>query len=259
MQLRQSCDWRFITAKSATRHHQHPGFTHLMARSPRLLLFSGMASDQSVLAEQLKQFPDLVVPDWQQPRPAESLAAYCQRWAQQWAEDPPRVIGGASFGGMVALHMAEHLPVRAVVLIGSIRGPADLPGRIRIWRPFRGLVRYLPLAALQALARILATGLVGRWMPQAALVAHVVGNADRELMRWSIKAILDWDQTPLPNCPIFQIHGARDQVLPAPEAQPDVYCPTGGHLISMTRPREVNAFLAKISSTAQGEPLRSTP
>ena len=217
-----------------------------MTHSPRLLLFSGMAADQSVLAAQIKRFPDLVVPDWQRPMPGESLAAYCRRWAQQWSENPPLVIGGASFGGMVAMHLAEQLPVGAVVLIGSIRGPADLPKRIRFWRPFRRLIRYLPLGVIQTFARTLDSDLIRRWMPQAALIARVVGNGDRELLRWSMRAILEWDQSPTPNCPVFQIHGGRDQVLPAAEGQADRFCPTGGHLISMSRPAEVNEFLAEV-------------
>jgi pimeloyl-ACP methyl ester carboxylesterase len=43
--------------------------------------------------------------------------------------------------------------------------------------------------------------------------------------------------------PIFQIHGAKDLVLPAKNAQPDVVVPGAGHALSMSHPDEVTAFL----------------
>ncbi len=63
----------------------------------------------------------------------------------------PFAIGGASFGGMVALELARHLRPTAVILIASCRSPLSLPPH---YRQLSWLTQFLPAAMLiGALAR----------------------------------------------------------------------------------------------------------
>jgi thioesterase domain-containing protein len=54
-------------------------------------------------------FPHLEVPAWLDPSPGETLASYGHRFADVIGPRGPLVIGGASFGGMVALEAARWL------------------------------------------------------------------------------------------------------------------------------------------------------
>src|SRR3954470_18150998 len=105
-----------------------------MASSP-LILLSGMGADDRVFAPQREAFPQLMVPGWIAPESTdESLPSYAKRLAKRIDPGEPCFIGGASFGGFVALEMARHLQAKACFLIGSVRSPAELPWRIRMLR-----------------------------------------------------------------------------------------------------------------------------
>src|SRR5687767_7745630 len=109
-----------------------PGSVPVMMRvsamqPPPLILLSGMGADERVFAPQLQAFPQLVVPKWIEPKADESLASYAARFAAGVDPKQPCFIGGASFGGFVAMEMARHLDAIAVFLIGSVRSPAELP------------------------------------------------------------------------------------------------------------------------------------
>ena len=101
---------------------------------PPLILLSGMGADERVFAPQLRAFGQLVVPNWIEAKPEESLASYAARLAAAVDPKRPCFVGGASFGGFVAMEMARRLDAMAVFLIGSARSPAELPLRVRALR-----------------------------------------------------------------------------------------------------------------------------
>ncbi|WP_425616990.1 alpha/beta fold hydrolase [Anatilimnocola sp. NA78] len=210
-----------------------------------LILFSGLAADASVFAPQKLAFPQLVVPRWLKPERRETLAHYCERFAAEICPRTRCVLGGASFGGIFALEMARYLDPLAVVLIGSLRGPSELPRRVRLWRPFRSLVSLCPITPFQWSAGTMS--LVQQRWPHFAGVARQFSQADADVFRWSVQQLLAWQNAPVITCPVFQIHGQYDRVLPARYTRADVIVP-GGHVISLTHPQEVNEFLLRVST-----------
>ena len=123
-----------------------------MGEGVPIILLSGMAADERLFESQLAAFPELRVQPWIQPIPGESLRAYAARLVPLVNPGRPCIVGGASFGGVVALELAAHLPALACVLIGSIRSPAGLPRRWRLLRP----VALLGPDALRVLAALAA-------------------------------------------------------------------------------------------------------
>lgn len=206
-----------------------------------LILLSGLAADATVFAPQRLAFPQLRVPAWPLPLTDESLSSYGERLAEQVRPEGAGVLGGASFGGMVALEMARFLRPRAVLLIGSVRGPAELPRRILIWRNMQPAIPFLPIAPLQWSAG--TATFAQRWLPHLAGVARQFSQADEQVFRWSVRQVLSCQQAPEQVCPIFQIHGDCDRVLPIACTRPDTVVRGGGHVISLTHAPEVNDFI----------------
>lgn len=208
-----------------------------------LILFSGLAADASVFAPQKIAFPQLTVPRWPVPAPNESMDSYCQRLADELRVPGPCVIGGASFGGMVAQEISRYLDPLAIILIGSVRSPAELPGYARWSRSLRFLVPWLPIRLLQAMMAPAASNLARRTSPHLCGLARQFRACDPRVFRWSLRRILDWRETPEVACPIYHVHGDRDFVLPSRLTKPDRIVAGGGHVISLTHPTEVNQYI----------------
>jgi pimeloyl-ACP methyl ester carboxylesterase len=213
-----------------------------------LVLLPGMGTDERYYRPQMVAFPNLVVPKWLPPKPGEGLARYARRTAR--AADPgvPCVVGGASFGGMVAVEAADHFAdARACVLIGSVRSPGELPPYLRILRPVAELVELVPFELIRPITRLTAR-LMGRWLPRSVTgFLKVAGDADAALLRWACSAALTWNASGGPKrCPVLHIHGAVDRTLPAAYTHADEIVPGAGHVLTLTHPREVNAFLARV-------------
>ncbi|MCC6511428.1 MAG: alpha/beta hydrolase [Pirellulaceae bacterium] len=222
-----------------------------------LILFSGLAADEQVFTPQKLAFPELIVPPWLVPEPNETLDHYAQRMADQLPlatgtrVTEPCWIGGASFGGILALHMARYLQPAGVILLGSVRAPDQLPRYARLARPLRPLVPYMPIRPWQWLVAPVIMWLTkGRW-PRLHGLAGQMRRADPRVIRWSISRILDWQHAPAVACPVYHIHGGRDHVLPARYTHPDHVIQQGGHIISLTHPEEVTDFIRRVLDNRQ--------
>ncbi|WP_230253867.1 alpha/beta fold hydrolase [Rhodopirellula halodulae] len=216
-----------------------------------LILFSGMGADASVFASQSLAFPNLVVPDWLVPAKDDDLASYCERMTLELAIDRPCVVGGASFGGIVALEMTRHLDALACLLIGSVRSPSQLPRRIRFLRPMPPELKLVPLSFLQASAALSASVAEGCRAKHMAGVARQFSRADVDVLRWSARQILLWEAS-YDDVEVRHLHGNRDPIFPVSCVTPDEIVRGGGHVISMTHASQVNEFLRRSLSQVVG-------
>jgi pimeloyl-ACP methyl ester carboxylesterase len=218
-----------------------------------ILLLPGMAADERLFEPQRACFPDLRVPAWIEPRREEPLRVYAARLARVVDPGCPCIVGGASFGGIVALEMAPHLQALACVLIGSIRSPAELPWSSRFFRP----IASLGAERAGVLARWAA------WLGKSVLKPGTVrrlqrlGRPESAFTRWALGAVLRWRPSlPTRRVRVFRIHGELDRTLPPPGVPPDEVVPAGGHALTLFRPAVVNEFLARVLEWARpGSPM----
>lgn len=214
-----------------------------MSEGIPIVMLSGMAADERLFEPQLTRFPDLRVQPWIKPLYGESIQHYAARLTRLADPGRPCLVGGASFGGIVALEMAAHLRTLGCILIGSVRSPAELPWQWRVLWPLAipGPDRLGLLTGLIARSggRVLPAGTVRRLrrlsMPEAAFI------------RWAMCAVTRWRPRPATRrIRVFQIHGAADRTLPVSLTRPDVVVPAGGHALTLFSPEAVNAFLAAV-------------
>lgn len=215
----------------------------------RLVLLPGLGADARLFEPQSRVFPELEVPPWIPPLPSESLASYARRLAETLPEGE-FLLGGVSFGGMIALEMARVRPPRAVVLIGSARSGRALAPWLHGLAP---VARALPAAGFSAVQR-LAPGptawIEGLDRVAASLFRTMLRDMPVSFFAWGCRAILAWGGPGEIEAPVLQIHGRRDHLLPLRLAKPDRVIEDGRHLISLTHPVDVNAFLAEALRTA---------
>ncbi len=236
-----------------------------MADLATLVLFPGMAADSRLFAPQRALPFPVVAIDWPSPQAGEALPAYARRVAGgiDW---PTRfVIGGVSFGGMVAAELAAAAesdppaiprPLGLVLIASALTGRA-VPGAYRF---VNALTRAVPDQLISFSAG---------FSRQFLNVFGHLGSDDRELMADMLRQtsvtdircwadmIMHWDGPAPSGCPRLWIHGEQDLVIPLAQVrragfEPDVIVPGGGHLLSYTDPASVNApieaFVRRVSA-----------
>jgi pimeloyl-ACP methyl ester carboxylesterase len=210
-----------------------------------LILLGGMGADERLFGPQVCAFPQVVVPRWITPRADESIGDYAARLAANLDIAGPCFVGGASFGGFVAIEMARHVDARACFLIGSVRSPAELPLRVRALRRLGGATRVVPF---EWVCRAAGCGveLFGFCSaPATRGVLRQLADADAKFLRWATRAVLTWRPDPRPptRVPVYHIHGDRDHVLPVACTRADRVVRGAGHVLTLTHAEEVNDFL----------------
>ncbi len=207
-----------------------------MTDAKPLILLPGMMADHRLLADQQDSFPNLIVPPLPEHHPSDTIASYAEKIADTLRPIGPCVVGGVSFGGIVALELARHLDSPGCILISSIRSPRELPFRFRVLRP----ISFLPQSAFNALTFGIA-GLVRPLMRRG-----VQRRSDQMLaspfFSWATRATLCWKGCD-PAIPIGQIHGDADLTFPIELTQPDEAVTGAGHMLVATHSDIVNEFI----------------
>lgn len=192
---------------------------------------------------------DVVTPNHVEPNQGESLNGYAARVADHHNVGPNDVIGGASFGGMLAAEIANQRPVAALILLGTCVRPWRLPWGYKILYAFRGLIPDFALG-LRGWAPLVRR----RFSPAApeALDLLVAMNArcpTRHIREFGRMA-LEWAGAADLTTPTLSVHGRRDRVIPIECGEPGVILEDAGHAFTLTHPGEtisaVQGFLRTI-------------
>jgi len=161
----------------------------------RLFLLPGVGADERLFDEQRSCAADLHVIEWIAPvAPDEPLIDYAQRLAATIDTSRPFVIGGASFGGMVALEVARHVQPDAVMLIGSCRSPSLLPSSYRFLRAGSDLVPDALFGRTFAAAPLIASRFGARSREHRHLFSGMLRQTPPSFVRWAARAITRSDR-----------------------------------------------------------------
>ena len=215
-----------------------------------LILLPGLGADERMFSSLRSELPQLVTPAWIEPLRRESLVDYARRLAKVIDPGRPCFVGGASFGGVVALEIAAVLPnARACFVIGSIQSAEARPWRVKLLRPVTPFVGMLPRVSPWLVS------LLGSWLrsPTRGVMTQL-GEADAWFLTWASHAILTWSPSPeTARVHVCQIHGELDRVFPVHMVKPDHVVSGAGHLISITHPESVVAFLRDRMAVIESE------
>lgn len=213
--------------------------------APRVILFPGMGCDERLFGPQRAGGLVFETPPLPHAEAGEDLPAYAARIARSLAIDGSCVVGGVSFGGMVACQIGGLVRPRCVLLIASCRGNAAIPRHFRV---MSWISRLLPDWFIrrrgEGSCRVLAK-MESLNEEQFRLIRDMSLAVPVPHLRRVGRMILHWEGTPPPACPVYHIHGGRDHIIPLRKVTPDVVIPDGGHMINLTHAEQVNAFIAR--------------
>ncbi|MEM7511142.1 MAG: alpha/beta hydrolase [Bacteroidota bacterium] len=208
---------------------------------PHIYTISGMGMNEKLFRKLDFPFPSTHLP-WIEPKKGESLRDYSKRIGSIIPENQPVILIGLSFGGVVALEMAEWLNPEKVVLISTIKTRKERPFFFRF-------MEYIPLYLFQN--RALQNATIGLWGPffginNKADIRRVMGlfcDLSNDYFRWAIGQMVKLKRSSW-KVDIVHIHGTKDRVFPSKYLQDAHLIEGGGHAMII---RESEA-IAKIIS-----------
>ncbi|MEM7621873.1 MAG: alpha/beta fold hydrolase [Planctomycetota bacterium] len=235
------------------------------AQHPRLVFLPGLGADHRLFRPQLAAFKNTICPRWIQPKRGDSLAGYARRFAAAMLPEvhgaagdgrshAPYVLCGFSFGGMVALEIARHLPAASrpagVILIAGVRSKRGVSNAFRVQQTIGSRV---PSAIAHTMIAGPLTSLFAKrdgLNPEyTRLLKEMASDIDTAFLFWAARACASWQHDGVVPVPVAHVHGRRDPVIPYvphPGLQGgEATLLDAGHLISWTATSDVNAFIAE--------------
>jgi len=218
----------------------------------RIVLIPGMGADERLFGPQREYGLRFEVPCLPVPEPQDDMPAYALRVREQIGLDGPCVLGGVSFGGMLACELARICRARCAIIIASCSDASKIPK----YYNFAELVsRMIPDFMIRsrcvASSRMLAK-LESLDDEQYRLIRDMSRGVPLTFLRRVSRMLISWNNpVPIP-CPVHHIHGAKDRIIPIRNLAPDEIIPDGGHLINLTHARQVNQFIEKYLTSIRG-------
>jgi len=207
---------------------------------------SGLGADKKAFQKiKLPAAYEPVYLDWIPPQKNESLTNYARRFSSFIKNDDAFILIGLSFGGMLASEIARLRRPMKTIIISSLASSNELPWYFKQAGKI-GLHKAVPMTFLKAGTVIKnIMGVASR--EDKAIIYNYAKTADPGMVRWSLDAIVNWDQPDrLPG--IVHLHGSKDRMLPLKYTHPDFVIKGGGHLMIFNKADEVNKILNEVLS-----------
>ncbi|BCR03176.1 hypothetical protein DESUT3_02450 [Desulfuromonas versatilis] len=209
----------------------------------RMILLPGLGADERMFANLGTLEFALETPRLPVPGRGESMPSFAARTAGLLGIGSDDLLGGSSFGSMVASEIARQRQLRGLVLLG---GALDSSG-LRMLGGLRGFpLKLFPLRLLKPLVRTdKALELVfGPENPQMrALARQMMDAAPDALLLEGGRMAASYFPSGAPRCPVFAIHGGRDRVMAPPPVDGCRILAEAGHGIVYTHGPLVGDFL----------------
>jgi pimeloyl-ACP methyl ester carboxylesterase len=219
----------------------------------RVVLFSGMGADHRLFRSIRIPETEIVTPDHADPAPGENLMQYAARIADGLSIQPDDIVGGISFGGMLAGEIARQRRVAGLILLGSCLRPDRLP---RSYRWIERLGCFIPDFALSCRS----------WRPLVRWrFAPITRDAETCLIEMAsrypaaqIRAfgrmIMGWAGVDEVSCPVLSIHGDSDRIIPLRSASSDIILKDAGHAFTLTHAEQTSSAIREFLRT-RAEPV----
>ena len=220
---------------------------------PRLVLFSGMGADGRLFRSIRIPEAEIVTPDHAEPAPGEALTQYAARIAAALAIQPDDIVGGISFGGMLAGEIARQRRVAGLILLGSCLRPDRLP---RSYRWIERLGCFIPDFALRC--RSWRPLVRWRFAPitrdAETCLIEIANHYPAAQIRAFGRMIMTWAGVDDVGCPVLSIHGDSDRIIPLKSASPDLILKDAGHAFTLTHADKTTSAIREFLRT-RGEPV----
>ncbi len=211
--------------------------------APRLILFPGLGADGRMFSGLRNPCRALETPSLPVPARTESMEQYARRVADASGIVESDYIGGCSFGGLVASAIARERPVAGLVLIASAASSATITPRASRLTRISVLIPGAILPSLLSSQAVLKAVFGPLTRSQMELARMMLVQTPREMIVNGARLVATYFPADPPMCPVYALHGSRDQVMRPPAVPGCRIVPDAGHALAVTHPEQTTDFL----------------
>lgn len=181
--------------------------------------------------------------EWLIPDKNESMQQYAARMASFVAEEDAVLIG-VSFGGVVAQEMSQHLSLKHLIIISSVKSVREFPLRLKIARKTR-LYKLIPTRLVLSADDLTKYAVGPRSKKRLGLYQEFLHVRDKRYLDWAIKNMVCW-QRKEPLDEVVHIHGDGDIIFPLKNIDECIIIEGGTHIMLLNKGKQVSEKLLEI-------------
>lgn len=212
----------------------------------RLILFPGLAADERMYS-QLTELPvTLVTPRLLIPEKGEAMVSYARRHAEWLNIGNNDIVGGCSFGSMVASEICRQRTTVALVLLSGALSSDTL---VSSSHQLRNFSHYLPFFLMRRV--LMSSFFLHKVFGDAELRNVVLGremiaDTPRELLLYGSTLATKYRSDEAIGCGVFSLHGGQDNVINPPHLDYGEILASAGHGMVVSHADEVSTFLGRV-------------
>lgn len=184
--------------------------------------------------------------EWIIPLDDESLKDYALRM-NKYVKHDNIVLIGVSFGGVVVQEMSNHLSVRRLIIISSVKCRDELPRRMK-FAAKTGFFKLIPTSLLDYVDHFEKLAVNDFLKKRARLYRKYLSVRNNKYLDWSIKNMVCWG-CEKPREGLVHIHGDSDLIFPHKYINGCITVKGGTHIMIINRYRWFNRHLPEIILT----------
>lgn len=196
-----------------------------------IYLLPGLLADERVFKNFVTDNNTFFGVDYPHPHRRETIAHFAKRVAEQITEPNPVLIG-TSFGGILSVEIAKHIPVKQLVLVGSVKHADELAWYKNIVYLAR-LHRRVPMPLVK-MGSIASRFFAPNETRELEVFSDMVYSHNDDYIRWVIDRVLGWRNTEYPEN-LLHLHGTKDPLFPIRYIKNPVPIVGAGHSMVLDR------------------------
>ncbi|MDB5090914.1 MAG: Pimeloyl-ACP methyl ester carboxylesterase [Mucilaginibacter sp.] len=210
----------------------------------KVFLIAGLGADTRVYNNIDLNEDEVISVDWIEPHITDTLKMYAQKLIIQYNITPNSIIIGNSLGGMIAIEIANILPIKKVILISSIKTIEEAPWYFSMFRKLP-VYKLIPGKAFTSMGFLIKFAFGKMNAADTWLFNDMLKNSSPKFIKWAMGATLQWDNKTIPPN-TYIITGDKDHVFDYRRIKDAIIVKGGTHIMVFDKAKEINKILKRI-------------
>ena len=210
----------------------------------KIFLIAGLGADTRIYKNIDLDGYEVIRVSWIEPDKTDTLASYAQKLIFQYHITEKSIVIGNSLGGMIAVEIANVIPIDKTVLISSIKTIDEAPWYFSLFRALP-VYKLIPGKSFSKLGPLIKP-IFGKMNDGSGrLFNDMLAKSSPVFLKWAMGAVLYWDNKTIPPN-IYHIAGDKDMIFSYKKLKNVILVKGGTHIMVFDRAVEINKILKDI-------------